>query len=115
MRDAATEFFTGLGERGHEPVLGKATGTVRVELVDGKETERWLIAVDRGDVTVSHKNVGADCTFRLEKALFKEMVGGRVNAAAAVLRGEVALEGNWELMVLFQRLLPGPPGSQRRQ
>ena len=39
--------------------------------------------------------------------------GGTVNATAAVLRGEVAIDGNWELLVLFQRLLPGPPGSRK--
>ena len=30
---------------------------------------------------------------------------------AAVLRGEIAVEGDRELMVVFQRLLPGPPTS----
>jgi hypothetical protein len=38
-----------------------------------------------------------------------------VNATAAVLRGELAIEGDWELMVLFQRLLPGPPTSRARR
>jgi putative sterol carrier protein len=115
MTDATAEFFTELGRRGHEPMLEKKTGTVRVDLVDGKQTERWLIAVDKGDVTVSHKNIGADCTVRASKALFEEMAGGTMNATAAVLRGELAVEGNWELMVLFQRLLPGPPASRHQQ
>jgi putative sterol carrier protein len=115
MTDATTEFFDGLAERGHEPLLEKATGTVRFELVNGKKTERWLLAVDKGDLTVSHKNAGADCTIRTDKRSFEEMAAGRMNATAAVLRGQVAVEGNWELMVLFQRLLPGPPTSRRRQ
>jgi putative sterol carrier protein len=113
MTDAATEFFDQLGRRGHEPLLGKTTGTLRFELVDGKQTERWLLTVDKGDVSVSHKNVAADCTIRAKRALFDGMAGGTVNATAAVLRGELAIDGNWELMVLFQRLLPGPPGSRR--
>jgi putative sterol carrier protein len=114
VTDATADFFDGLGRRGHEPLLEKTTGTVRVDLVNGKQTERWLIAVDKGDVTVSHKNVGADCTIRVKRALFEGMAGGTVNATAAVLRGELAIEGNWELMVLFQRLFPGPPGSRKQ-
>jgi putative sterol carrier protein len=115
MTDATTDFFDGLARRGHEPLLGKAKGTMRFEVVNGGETERWLLAVDKGDITVSHKNVGADVTLRADKALFEAIAAGKVNATAAVLRGELAIEGDWELMVLFQRLLPGPPTSRNRR
>jgi putative sterol carrier protein len=37
------------------------------------------------------------------------MVEGKVNAMAAVLRGEVSLEGDLGLVISFQRLFPGPP------
>jgi hypothetical protein len=47
--------------------------------------------------------------------LFEAIAAGKVNATAAVLRGELAIEGDWELMVLFQRLLPGPPTSRNRR
>ena len=32
---------------------------------------------------------------------------------AALLRGALAIEGDAELLVLFQRLFPGPPASAR--
>ena len=115
MTDATAEFFDGLARRGHERSLEKTSGTMRVELVNGKRTERWLVAIDRGDISVSHRNVAADFTLRADKALFARIAGGELNATAAVLRGEVAAEGNWELMVLFQRLLPGPPTSRKRR
>ena len=35
----------------------------------------------------------------------------RLNPVAAVLRGELAIEGDWRLLVLVQRLFPGPPTS----
>ena len=35
MTDATTEFFQELAERGHEPALEKATGTLRFDLSDG--------------------------------------------------------------------------------
>jgi putative sterol carrier protein len=115
MTDATTDFFDALARRGHEPLLDKARGTVRIELVNGKQTERWLLAFDKGDITVSHRNARADVTLRTSKASFDEMAAGKMNAAAAVLRGEVAIEGDWELMVFFQRLLPGPPVSRKRR
>jgi hypothetical protein len=36
------------------------------------------------------------------------MAAGKVNAFAAALRGAIAVEGDPRLLVLFQRLLPGP-------
>ena len=116
MNDASAEFFDALGRRGHEPLLEKAKGTMRFDLAHGKKTDRWLVSVDKGKVAVSRKNVAADCILHTDKALFDRMASGEVNAFAAVLRGAIGLEGDPELMVLFQRLLPGPPAKrgQRR-
>jgi putative sterol carrier protein len=108
MADSSAEFFRELGSRGHEPLLGNATGVVRFDLVDGERTDRWLVTLDRGNVSVSRKNVTADCIVRADKTLFDAMAVGDVNALAAYLRGELALEGDPELLVLIQRVLPGP-------
>jgi putative sterol carrier protein len=112
MIDPTAEFFQELGRRGHEPLLAKGTGTVRFDLADGTRTDRWFITLDRGAVSVSRKNVAADCVVRTDKALFGAMASGDVNPMAALLRGELTLEGDPELLVLFQRVLPGP--STRR-
>jgi putative sterol carrier protein len=110
MADATTEFFGALAARRHEPALAKATGTVRVDLMDGRRrTGGWLIAIDEGDVEVSRRRGGADCVIRVEKGVFDGIVSGRVNAIAAVLRGAAQVEGDLRLLVLFQRLFPGPP------
>ncbi len=114
MTDATTEFFEGLGARGHEPLLEKATGTLRIELSNGTRPARWLVTVKKGDVTVSHANAKADCVARMDQALFEQIVTGRENATAALLRGLVAVEGNPQLLVLFQRLFPGPPNGRKR-
>jgi putative sterol carrier protein len=108
MKGATESFLENLGERGHEPLLEKTTGTVRLELENGKQVERWLVTVDKGDIAVSHKQARADCTIRARKELFDGIASGEVNAMAAVLRGAVGVEGSWELLVLFQRLFPGP-------
>jgi putative sterol carrier protein len=111
--DGIEEFFRELGRRGHEPLLAKVTGRVRFDLVDGGATDRWLVAVDKGDVSVSHKGGAADCTIRAERALFERLCRGEENAIAAVLRGALACSGDVELLFAIQRIFPGPPGERR--
>jgi putative sterol carrier protein len=115
MTDSAGEFFHELGRRGHEPLLKNGTGTVRFDLVDGRRTDHWFVTLDKGDVSVSRKSAAADCVVRAETTLFEAMMSGRANAMAAYLRGELTLEGDPELLVLIQRVLPGPPTRARRR
>jgi putative sterol carrier protein len=107
MTDATKEFFDKLARRGHEPLLAKVSATLRFDLADGKRTDHWLVALHKGDVAVTRENIEADCVVRTDKALFNRMLTGEVNAMAALLRGSVGVEGNIQLLVLFQRLLPG--------
>ena len=112
MADTTTEFFDTLAGRGHEPMLEKVRATVRFDLADNGRTERWLVSVDKGDVSVSRRNAKADCIVRTDRALFQRLATGEVNAMAALLRGAIAVEGDPQLIVIFQRLLPSPPGSR---
>jgi putative sterol carrier protein len=107
--DATTKFFDELEARGHEPTLEKLSGTLRFDLVNGKRKARWLVEIDKGDIAISHNNAKADCVVRMEKTLFDGVAAGEVNAFAAALRGVVNIEGNPELLILFQRLFPSPP------
>jgi putative sterol carrier protein len=110
MVDATTEFFQGLADRGHEPALAKATGTLRFDLRNGgARAERWLITIEQGDVAVSHKNAKADCVVRADRALFDAIASGESNAMAAFLRGAVEIDGDRGLLLAFQRTFPGPP------
>jgi putative sterol carrier protein len=102
------ELFVGLGEAGHVPLLKQASGTMLFELLGDQRMERWRVIVERGQVSVARGNGPADCVLRADRKLFARMAAGRVNAFAAVLRGEVTVEGDPRLLVLFQRLLPGP-------
>ena len=108
MTDAAGELFEQLGAVEQLPLLKRGSGTMLFELTGGTRTERWRVTVDKGRVAVARGNGPADCAFRADRKLFTRMAAGRVNAFAAVLRGEVTVEGDPRLLVLFQRLLPGP-------
>ncbi len=44
---------------------------------------------------------------RADKAVFDKVASGRLNAVAAVLRGDLQVEGDWRLLVRMQRLFPG--------
>ena len=109
MSDAVVEFFEELGQRGHEPLLAKVTGSARFDLVDGGRTDQWLVAIDKGDTVVSHQDGPAACTIRAGRALFERLCRGEENAMAAVLRGALVCTGDVELLYAIQRIFPGPP------
>jgi putative sterol carrier protein len=113
MPNATTEFFEGLNERGHDPLLEKASGAIRFDLETNKGIDHWYVQIENGDVRVSQKNGKADCVLRTDATVFEGMAEGRVNATAASLRGVVAAEGDLSLLIQFQRLFPGPPTSHR--
>jgi putative sterol carrier protein len=112
MTDATTAFFDGLSERGHEPLLEKVTGTLRFDLGNRRQTHYWLVTIVKGDIAVSEKNAPADCTVQMDEALFDGIASGNENALAALLRGAVGIDGDIELLMLFDRLFPGPPGAR---
>ena len=111
--DPTARFFERLAARGEEPLLQKASGRTRIDVVDGKRTVHWLVSVDRGKIAVSRKNGPADCVIRAEKAVLDKVASGGMNAVAAVLRGDLAVEGDWRLLVRMQRLFPSSPRSLR--
>jgi putative sterol carrier protein len=113
--DPTERFFAELGAREHEPLLRKASGSIRFDVVDGRRTRRWLVAVDRGDIEVTARDGEASCRIRAHKSVFDKVVTGRLNAVAAVLRGELEVDGDWRLLVRMQRLFPGPRASRRRR
>jgi len=112
--DAVAEFFDGLAARGHEPLLEKTTANLRFDVVDGKRTERWFLVVKKGDLTVSRRNVAADCVIRAERPLLERVFSGNANPVAAFLRGELFVVGRPELILLFQRLLPRSGDARTR-
>jgi putative sterol carrier protein len=113
MSDAVVDFFRELGQRGHEPLLAKVTGRARFDLVDDGRSDRWLVAVDKGDTTVSHQGGPAECAIQAERALFERLCRGEENAMAAVLRGALVCTGDVELLFAIQRIFPGPPPRDR--
>ena len=111
--DATSDFFGGLERRGSEPLLHGATGSVRFDLAHGGGVDHWVVSVSDEKIAVSRANADADCVVRTSRELFDGIASGEVNAMAAVLRDELTAEGDLELLMLVQRLFPGPPRSGR--
>jgi SCP-2 sterol transfer family len=108
---AIDDFFANLESRGHEPMLRRLSATVRWDILDGDRTEHRLVRIDHGDVRVAVSDEPADCVIIAERAVCDDVVSGRTSALAALLRGAAAIDGDFELMVLAQRLLPRTPGA----
>jgi putative sterol carrier protein len=113
MSDITPAFFE-VSRLGHNPMLANVTATVRFDLEHEGRTDRWFVVIDKGDVSVSRRNVRADCVLRAERSLVEGVVSGRVNAMAALLRGDLVAEGDPQLLVLLQRLFPGAPRDDDR-
>ncbi|HLN15411.1 MAG TPA: SCP2 sterol-binding domain-containing protein [Acidimicrobiales bacterium] len=112
--DAVTEFFDLLAAKHHEPLFEGDTATIRFDVKDGRSLETWYLTVKNGDVGISHKRAGADAVVRMERGTLEMLVDGRHNAMAALLRGLMTIEGSMGAMVMFQRVLPGPPEDKGR-
>ena len=113
--DAVTAFFEDLGSRGYDPLLRSVSATVRFDLVSGKTTERWLLTIQKGNLSVSHRNVRADAVIRLSRDLFGGAASGETGLLPAMLRGEVVLEGDYRLMIMVRRLLRNRLAVPRRE
>jgi len=113
MTDATTQFFEELGRRDHDPLLEHASGTVRLDIADGKKMDHWFVAIDKGDVTVSHRGGEADASIAASSAVFEAIATGEASPFSAVLRGTIAVDGDARLLNLFRRLLPGPTGKRQ--
>jgi hypothetical protein len=112
MVDRTAEFFEQVHQRGHEPVLARTSGRIRFEVASDGVTQHWLVTVRRGAVSVSHVDGVADCVVRANRECFDDVVTGRQNAFAAVLRGILVLEGDLGLLAQFQHLFPAGPGRR---
>jgi putative sterol carrier protein len=106
MTEPTRAFFTRLGEE-HQAMLQSMTGTVRFDIADGERTEHWYLHIGRGDVAVSHDDGPADCVITADIGTFDDILSGRMNAMAAVLRGAIGIEGKVILLTALQRLFPG--------
>ncbi|MCO1599125.1 SCP2 sterol-binding domain-containing protein [Micromonospora sp. RHAY321] len=111
MVDATTRFFEDLDRRGYEPLLAKASGTLRIDLSEGAQTRHWLLTIDHGRLNVSQEDREADTVIGTSPQLFEDLAAGREHGLAALLRGDMTVLGDARLVVQVERIFPGSPDS----
>jgi putative sterol carrier protein len=112
--DPITQFFASLNESGHLATFEGNSAELGFDVLDGKKVERWHVSITNGDVAVNRSGGPADATVRIDRPHLEALVTGRLNAQAAFLRGLFTCEGSPGPLMMFQRCLPGPPGSTGR-
>jgi putative sterol carrier protein len=112
--DPISEFFAVLAEPVHLATFERESATIRFDVGEDKDVQHWYVTVTDGDVEVTRRNSPADAIVRVRRPDFEQIVTGRMNAQAALLRGVVSCEGSVGALMMFQRCLPGPPGSKGR-
>lgn len=110
--DPTAHFFSGPAQQRTHLLPVGLNGTLRLDLRRGERTDRWYLTFVDSQLQVERidRERDAECVVCAEGAAFDRLVAG-ANPAAAVLRNEVSFRGRLQIFVLFQRLLPGPPGD----
>ena len=112
--DAISQFFADLAQPGHLATLESESASLRFDVKDGASVQRWYVTVHDGDVAVTRRGDPADAVVTTDRPHLEAIMSGQVNAMAAVLRGVLDCQGSMAALVMFQRCLPGPPGSTGR-
>jgi hypothetical protein len=112
--DPIDQFFVSLAEPGRISTFEGESASVRFDVGDGPAATQWYIQITDGAVTVTRANGRADAVVKIAPGSLEAIVTGRLNAQAAILRGLLTCEGSMAALIMFQRCLPGPPGSVGR-
>jgi SCP-2 sterol transfer family len=105
MTDPSEAFFDKLRVVGRVPALARVSGTLRVDLADGRRTEKTQITVHRGQVTVGPPVGRADCMVAAHRRVWDALVTGEAQPLTAFLRGALAAAGDPGMLVTMRRLL----------
>ena len=112
--DPISQFVSSLEEPGRISTFEGESASLRFDVDDGPGTERWRVQVTDGKVAVTRAKSPADAVIKIGRPQLEAIVTGRLNAQAAILRGLLVCEGSIAALIMFQRCLPGPPGSVGR-
>lgn len=108
MTSPTDAYFEALSQRGRVPALQNRQATIRFDVDRGKQTDSWTVAINKGDLDVSSapSTEPPDCVIRADERIFDDLLNGRTNAMAAMLRGALLTDGDVELLIEARRLLP---------
>jgi putative sterol carrier protein len=123
MADPLSELLGMLSAQARHTPLPSLSGLVRIDVRDGERIEHRFVRIHKGDVSVVAEGGEPDCIMSGDRATIDDVVSGRANAMAALLRGALEVRGKIILLLALQRLFPAaaarpdtpPAGYARRR
>jgi hypothetical protein len=109
--DPTARLFERISRLGRVDALADVDGRLRFDVHVADRVEQKAIIVHHGQISVAHELDDPDCVVDVDKELLDRMAAGQSNAMTALLRGEMMVSGDVKLLVLLERLLPGPAGA----
>ena len=103
MQDTAPDFSSSLSASARVGLVRKISGTIRIDVADARDEVPTLVVIDKGEVTVRREHSRADCVISGNHEVLDRIISGQSNMFTALLRGELSVSGDSELLVLFQR------------
>jgi len=104
MTDVTEAFYDRLRMLGRVAMLARVTGSLRVEIIDGRKTSRTQIWVRRGEVSIGAPSGAADCTMVAPRHVWEALVTGEFQPMPTFLRGALQATGDPAMLVLMRRL-----------
>lgn len=112
MTDPAVEYFSGPARQRASLLPRGFSATVRLDLHRPGLIDHWYLVLDERDISISQEGEReADCVISADGEVFDRLVAG-ADPTTATLRNELTYHGSPAVLIYFQRLLPGPPGSR---
>ena len=102
MGDIIQTFFEQLSTRGYQPLLHRASGTLRFD-IEGRRS--WELVVRDGSISLARDLPRVDCVITCTQELFVRIVQGEQNPTTAFMQGKLEVTGDLGLAQLFQRLV----------
>jgi hypothetical protein len=110
MAESTESYFDRLATHGYQPLLHRASGTMRFDIDRGPEGhQQWQLTIRQGEVDV-RRGYGdvddADCVIAGPEAEFHSIFDGRDSFAAAFVRGAIRVDGDHTFAQNLRRLSP---------
>ncbi|WP_051723962.1 SCP2 sterol-binding domain-containing protein [Micromonospora chokoriensis] len=100
-------------DAGRRPDLPETTaGTLRLDVRSDGCTEHWYLTIADQHVRVTRSADDAELVVRADRAVFDRMARGELHPGAGLLRNELTVQGNMQLLMLLRRIFSGPRGAR---
>ncbi|RQX09946.1 SCP2 sterol-binding domain-containing protein [Micromonospora arida] len=110
---ATAEQYLRQLDTGRRPDLPETTvGTLRLDVRDDGSTDHWYLTIADQQVRVTRSADDADLVVRADRPVFDRMIRGELHPGAGLLRNELTVQGNMQLLMLLRRIFSGPDGAR---